>query len=272
MLLLFGAVIIISLSSCKKDDTDDKSVHMGIDYVGQSIPMETSYSFTEGTYTATVSFNDENSYDWSQSDVQGSMSMEVPCSYNSVTGEFSDTTIANNGTDEYGAIQHYPISFVIDDMNKLYLHTYNTQFDTSVDFHCYILEKTEGKAGTMEGSYTASHEGDNWMSTAEGSADMIMENMVTFTYEANTFSGSCVTRLITESTLDIPEYGITTGTSDNTETINFTGTWVYNELENTITETYTTPEAFTITYTPYWVSYNGKTYLATSLNRYYIKD
>jgi hypothetical protein len=124
----------------------------------------------------------------------------------------------------------------------------------------------------MVGTYRTTYEGDNWMYTAEGMADMKMENTVNFTYDANTFSGTYVTRLITESTLEIPDYGITIGSSDETETINFSGTWVYNAADNTITETYTTPEVMTVTYTPYWVSYNGKTYLATSLNRFYQKD
>lgn len=272
MLLLIVAALIISLSSCDKDEKDDSSIYMGIEYTGQQIPMGTKYSYTEGTYTASVSFIDENSYNWGQSDVQGIMSMVVPCSYNSVTGEFSDTMIAGNSSTEYGAIQYYPISFVIDDMNKLYLHTNNYQIDTSTNFHRYILEKTSGEAGTLEGTYTGSFYGDNWIYEDSSMADMKMETTVSFTYEANTFSGTYVTRLITESTMDIPEYGIIAGISDNTETTAFSGTWIYNKANNTITETFTTSEVSPVIYTPYWVSYNEKTYLVTSLTRYYQKD
>lgn len=266
--LIILSFVLFVFFSCDKNE-DNKTVFMGIAYDGQSIPVNKKYSFTEGTYTASVSFIDENSYTWSQNDVQGNMSMVVPCDYNAVTGEFSDTTIADNGTDEYGSIQSYPVSFVIDDMKMLFLHTYSFQRDTALLYPLIVVEKKVGKAGTLVGTYEGSFYLDNWMSGDAGMADMKIEATVTLTYTENTFTGTYSTHTISESTISIPEYGIEAGTSEKTETTAFSGTWSYDEATNTITETISVPETITNTYTPYWVTFNGKLYLATSLTRCY---
>lgn len=267
--LLVLAFALFMTFSCEKDEDED--IYMGTAYIGQSIPVDTKYSYSEGTYSAWISFIDQNSYTWGQEDVQGDMSMIVPCEYNTTTGEFSDSMAVTNGDDTYGATKYFPTSFCIDNLNKLYLITFDAQKDTNLTFPHTIAEKTTGSEGTLEGTYKSSFKTNNWFSNADGLAESKIEAEVNYTYGAGTFSGTLTARYINESTLSLPEWGIEIGSSDITETINFSGTWEYNKTDNTISETLTSPIDSSYTYTPYWVSYNDKLYLVTSLTRFYQK-
>ena len=259
-------------SSCEEDENNVET-YMGTAYVGQSIPVNTKYSYSEGTYSTWVSFIDQSSYNWSQTDVQGEMpAMIVPCEYNTTTGEFSDSVVASYGDNTYGATKYYPISFCIDNSNKMYLFTFDLQRDTNLTFPHTIAEKITGSEGTLEGSYKSSFKSRGWFSNADGIADSQVEGEINYTYGAGTFSGTSTARYIAESTLSIPEYGIEIGSVDSTHTITFNGTWEYNKTDNTIIETITSPIASSYTYTPYWVSYNDKLYLVTSSTRFYQKE
>jgi len=272
--ILFLSISFV-LFSCSTEPTEPtEEIYMGTAYVGQSIPVDTKYSYSEGTYSTWVSFIDQNSYNWSQTDVQGEMpTMIVPCEYNTTTGEFSDSLKVTGGDGyTYGATNYFPISFCIDDMNKMYLLTINMQNDTNLIFPRTIAEKITGSEGTLEGSYQSSYKLNGWISNADGFAGTIIEGEVNYIYSASTFSGTYSERFIAESTINLPEYGIEIGKRDSTHTITFNGTWEYNKEDNTISETITSPIVKTDTYTPYWVSYNDKLYLVTSLTRFYQKE
>jgi len=267
--LVFAMFMIIS---CEKDEPSEE-IYMGTAYVGQSIPIGTKYSYSEGSNWSSVSFIDKNSYTWGQGNVNDGMTMTVQCEYNTTTGEFSDSIEITGGDgNNYGATNYFPISFCIVDMNKMYLLTVDMQNDTNLTFPRTIAEKITGSEGTLEGSYQSSYKLNGWISNADGFAGTIIEAEVNYTYSAGTFSGTYSERIIAESTLSMPDYGIEIGTIDSTRTINFSGTWEYNKADNTISETITSPIVKTETYTPYWVSYNDKLYLVTSLTRFYQKE
>lgn len=268
IILLISVFVFIG---CQKDE-DSEGTFMGIAYIGQSIPIGTRYSYSEGIYSTWVSFIDQNSYNWGQEDGQGEMSWIVPCEYNSTTGEFSDSMVITHDDNTYGRYQYFPASFCIDNMNKMYLFTFNAERDTSLIFPRPIFEKTIGSEGTLEGSYTSGFTYHGWFSNTDGFAENRVNAEVNYTYGASTFSGTYTTRIIGESTLNIPEYEIEIGTIDSTYTVTFSGTWEYNKTDNTISEIITSPIVSNFTYTPYWVSYNDKLYLVTSLTRFYQKE
>ena len=270
--LLILAFVMFMTFSCEKDE-DSEDIYMGTAYIGQSIPVDTKYSYSEGTYSAWISFIDQSSYNWGQADVQGEMpAMIVPCEYNSTTGEFSDSMAVTFDGNTYGATKYFPTSFCIDNSNKLYLITFDSQKDTNLIFPRTIAEKLSGSEGNIEGAYKSSLKTNNWFSNADDLAESKIEAEVNYTYGAGTFSGTLTARFIDESTLSLPEWGIEIGSSDITETINFSGTWEYNKTNNTISETLTSPIDSSYTYTPYWVSYNDKLYMITSLTRFYQKE
>lgn len=269
---IIGTVMLISLFlSCENEEETEK-LFVGKAYIGQSIPVDTKFTYSSGDYSSWISFIDKNSYNWGQKNSDGEMTMVVPCEYDKVTGEFSDSMVAGFGDIEYGAWQYFPTSFYIEELGNLYLLTFNSQNDTNLVFPRTVAEKTAGDPGTMEGTYKSVFKSCGWITMPDGTAESIIEAEVNYTYAADTFSGTFTTRLTGESTLEIPEYDIEIGTIDETETISFSGTWTYNEADSTITETMIEPEHGTHTYKPYWVTYNNKLYLVTSLTRAYIKE
>ena len=82
--LIILAFATFMFSSCDTDENEEpgKEIYMGTAYIGQSIPVDTKYSYAEGTYSTWVSFINQSSYNWSQTDVQEEMpAMIVPCEY-----------------------------------------------------------------------------------------------------------------------------------------------------------------------------------------------
>jgi hypothetical protein len=253
--------------------TDPVVVFMGTAYAGQSIPFGTEYGYSEGSYSTSVLFSDGNSYIWEQTEGEDTMPpMEIPCEYDETTGEFSNHMASTWDGTTFGQISHFPVSFCTNDLSKLYLFTISQsdiEPELGLVFPRTIAEKTAGSEGSLEGTYHSNFDGENWVTTPDGTASMEYEGVVDYVYGAGTFSGTYVLRSIMTSDIEIPDYGIEIGTSDTTETIEFSGTWEYNEADNTITETITSHDGDPQTYTPYWVSYNDNLYLVTSQTRFY---
>lgn len=274
--LLVLAFAMFTIFSCEKDE-NSADIYMGIAYIGQSIPVDTKYTYSKDDYSLSIEFINATSYEFGQAQGSNVMPpMTIPCVYNSITGEFSNRMEATHDVTTWGQIQNFPTSFCIDDYNKLYLFTFDPHStDVDLTFPRTIAEKTAGVAGTIEGSYQSSFSSDNWITITgdgAGTADMQLEAELNYTYGDGVFSGTLTTRNIMESDLTLPDYGIEPGSSDETINIDFNGTWEYNETDNTITETILSPVVETYTYTPYWVSYNNKLYLVTSLTRFYQKE
>lgn len=275
------SIFLVFTTSCEKDEdvepTEDDEptveTYIGTAFVGQSIPVDTKYSYSEGTYSTWVSFIDQSSYNWSQTDVQGEIpAMIVPCEYNTTTGEFSDSIIITHNDETFGRYHYFPISFCIDSMNKMYLFTFDALIDTNLTLSSFIAEKITGSEGTLEGSYKSSFKSRNLYSNADGLAENWIDSEFNYSFGAGTFSGSWTTRVIGESNLSIPEYGIEPISIDSTYSETFSGTWEYNKTDNTISLTITSPIDSNYTFTPYWVSYNDKLYMVTSLTRFYQKE
>ncbi|MFC2119139.1 hypothetical protein ACFLSY_10900 [Bacteroidota bacterium] len=268
-IILFISIFV--LIACQKDENDEY-VYMGTAFVGQSIPLGTTFSYSDGIYYHEVSFINQNSYNWRQVEGQLDFSTIVPCEYNSTTGEFSDSMVYSRNDQSFGRIQYFPVSFCIDNMEKMYLFTHDALKDTTLIFPRTIAEKITGSEGTMEGSYTSGFNLYSWYTYSGNLADNQLEAELNYTYGAGTFSGTYTARSIGQSSIDLPEYGFETSSFDTTYHTTFSGTWEYNESDNTISETMTSPIVRNFTYTPYWVSYNDKLYLATSSTRFYQKE
>lgn len=271
MPILIFAGMIIGLMSCEKDGNGE-TVYMGTAYVGKPIPLNTNYSYSEDTYSYQVSFLSNKSYSWGGL-LGGAIdtTLTVPCEYNPTTGEFSDSLVMTKHGQTMGRTQYFPTSFCIDDLNKMYLFTFDTSKDTALIFPRTIAGKISGSAGTLEGSYTSSFGGRNWYAFEAGLAEFSLTGEVNYTYTASTFSGTYTARIITNSNIGDPELGIEIISTDTIYTVPFSGTWHYNQADSTISETMTSPTTLNFSYKPSWVSYNGKLYMVTSLTRFYQK-
>ncbi len=283
--LIILAGMFISLMSCKKEDNGDDNggdngdepngeVYMGTAFTGQSIPVETTYSYDGGDYYSEVTFKNNSRYQWNHTMRTDSGDFEfseiVTCKYDPVSGAFSDTLEVTHDEKTMGIGHYFPVSFCINELKKLYLFTFDVQRDTAIIFPRIIAEKVSGSAGTIKGSYKASCAGHNWYAIPDGLAQFRMDAQLDYTYGENTFSGTSTVRLLMESNIEMP--GQEVGSLDTTFTTSFNGTWEFDEITNTIQETMTSPDNRKFTYTPYWVSYNDKLYLVTSLSRFYQKE